>query len=166
MKKLTTLLLVALVSASQGLAGTSSLVPTVVVPQAEAFDFSAKFYGTSVVSELDEVDTAWGGGVAIEVPVYENFSLELNSAIVELDGETEYKLGANAVAYLPLAEKLDAYGLVGGGYGFESEEWYVGIGGGLRYNLTSTISAFGDAVYNFGEEVDDVTFRLGVSVGF
>jgi hypothetical protein len=92
--------------------------------------------------------------------------LELNSAIVELDGETEYKLGANAVAYLPLAEKLDAYGLVGGGYGFESEEWYVGIGGGLRYNLTSTVSAFGDAVYNFGEEVDDVTFRLGVSVGF
>jgi hypothetical protein len=98
--------------------------------------------------------------------VAKNVSLELNSAILDLDGETEFKLGTNAIVYLPVAEKLDVYGLVGFGYGFESEDWHVGAGGGVRYNLTSTVSAFGDAVYNFGEEVDDVTFRVGVSVGF
>ncbi len=166
MIKITTLLLAAIATVSQTFAGVSDLVPTISVPQVQEVDFSAKFYGTSVVSELDDVDTAWGGGLAIEVPVAKNVSLELNSAILDLDGETEFKLGTNAIVYLPVAEKLDVYGLVGFGYGFESENWYVGAGGGVRYNLTSTVSAFGDAVYNFGQEVDDVTFRVGISVGF
>jgi hypothetical protein len=166
MTKLITLMLAIVAMSSQVFAGTSAVNPLLTVPQVDGLDFSAKFYGTSVVSEQDAVDTAWGGGLAVEVPVWENVGIEVNAAVLDLDGESEVRLGTNAIVYLPLVDKLDAYGLVGGGYGFESEEWYVGVGGGLRYSITSTVSAFGDAVYNFGEEVDDVTFRVGVAVSF
>lgn len=125
---------------------------------------AAKVFATSIIEDSDAI---YGGGVSLEVPVVLGLNLEVTGSYFEDD---TFSAGANLLYYVPIVQNLNLYTLTGGGYEFETDRWYVGVGGGVSYSFTNQWSLFADGQYNFLPEGSDnegtTSVRLGVKYSF
>lgn len=148
------------------LAGTPTVAKSPVVTQvAEPIGITAKAFGASVIEDTDTY--ALGGGVSLEVPVLVDLSLEVVGSVFE---DELYTVGANVLYYVPVTEVFSVYAIGGGAYEFETDQWTVGAGAGVKYALSSQLSLFADGVYNWTVENDAedgvVVARVGVGFSF
>jgi hypothetical protein len=164
MKNTLITILIAITAFVSPVFGGEKVVVTAPV-QESVLDTTVKLFAASVIEDKDTY--AFGGGISLEVPVFENFKLEAVGSVYE---DEVYALGANALLYFPVSQNLSLYTLGGGGYDFETEQWFVGAGAGVKYSLSPQLSLFTDGVYNFTPENDledgVVTVRLGVGFSF
>lgn len=143
-------------------AGTPAV--TTVTPTPPVSELTAKAFASVVLDNSDEVV---GGGLALESKLVGDLYGEVFATVLE---DEVYGVGANALYYLPVTETVSLYGLAGGAYEFESDQWVVRTGGGVKVTLTQTVSLFADAAYNFTFEDEDndgaVSIRAGVGFKF
>jgi hypothetical protein len=127
--------------------------------------FTAKAFAASVIEDTD--DYVFGGGLSLEVPLVYDLKLEVVGGIFE---DQVYTAGANLVWYIPVSENISLYTLGGGAYEFETDQWVVSAGGGVKYSLDSRVSLFADGAYNWAVENDEedgvVLVRVGVGFDF
>lgn len=147
-------------------AGTTTVDKTPVVTQvAEPLGITAKAFGASVIEDTDTY--ALGGGVSLEVPVFLDLNLEVVGSVFE---DELYTVGANVLYYVPVTEVFSVYAIGGGAYEFETDQWTVGAGAGVKYALSAQLSLFADGVYNWTVENDTedgvVVARVGVGFTF
>lgn len=155
-----------------GFAGETAKAPVVTPQVTESLDFKVKVFAAGVIADLSDVSDfdsyAIGGGIALEVPILvDNLSVELGGSIFE---DEVYAVQSNVLYSLPLGDSFSVYGIGGGAYDFESEQWTVGAGAGVNYAFNEQFSVFADGIYNFLVENDAedgaVTIRLGVGFKF
>ena len=161
MKKLIALV-VALTSISFSQAGESKKV-VAVTPVVESLGLTAKAFAASVIEDTDTY--AFGGGVTLEVPVFQNLKLEAGGSIFE---DELYTVNANVLYYIPVTDTFSVYAIGGGSYEFETDQWTVGAGAGVKYALSSQLSLFADGVYNWTVEdtSEDGVVVARVGLGF
>ena len=145
-------------------AGTSQAVVPVGV-ETSSLDSTFKLFAASIIEDTDSY--AIGGGVSLEVPVFHDLKLEIVGSVFE---EELYTLGVNALYYVPLNDALSVYVIGGGSYEFETEQWAVGAGAGVKYSLSAQLSLFADGVYNWtvedSQENGVTVVRVGVGFSF
>lgn len=146
------------------LAGTAS-VEKVSIVNSSLTGVTAKVFAATVIQDSDTYTL--GGGLSLEVEVLQNLSLEVVGSLFE---DEVYSAGLNAIYYIPVTEVFSVYALGGGSYGFETEQWTLSAGAGVKYSLSSQLSLFVDGVYNFAEEDgsgdEAVVARIGVGFSF
>lgn len=147
-------------------AGTAPVAKNPVITQSsEPLGITAKAFGASVIEDTDTY--ALGGGVSIEVPVFLDLNLEVVGSVFE---DELYTAGLNALYYIPVSESFSVYAIGGGAYEFETDQWTVGAGAGVKYSLSTQLSLFADGVYNWTVENDSedgvVVARVGVGFTF
>lgn len=147
--------------------GTPAFAGTPVAPTLEptpVTSLTAKAFATVV---LDDSNEAVGGGLALESKLVGNLYGELVATVLE---DEVYGVGTNALYYIPVSATVSLYGLAGGAYDFQSDQWVVRTGGGVSVAVTQTVSLFTDAAYNFTVEDSDkdgvVSIRAGVGFKF
>jgi hypothetical protein len=164
MKTKLTSLVLALVS-QLAFAGTPT-TPAPVAPTAPAVGSEAWVSKAFATVVLDDGDESVGGGLSLEAPIAGALRGELTVGVQE----DLYSVGGNFLYYVPVCSKASVYGLAGGAYEFDSDQWTVRVGGGLSYQLTETVNLFSDATYNFLVENDDkdgvVVIRAGLGFKF
>lgn len=174
MKYLTSALVaVALVlTSSFAVAGEAAPKAPIVVETPKTYDFSAKFYGTGVITDVDSFDDAeYGAGLAVELPLFQAVKLEVGASWIDAsstDWLDDVTVTASLVAYLPVAEKLDLFVLAGAGYELGGNELWSGhAGAGVQYSLTPQFNVFLDARYHLDEQENDfISARAGVGFKF
>lgn len=162
MKNIFTIIAATILGFSQAFAGETAVAKAPVVVQ-EELGLTAKAFAVSVIE--DSNDYVFGGGVSLEVPVFYDLNLEINGSLLE---DELYTVGANIIYYVPVSESISLYAIGGGGYEFETDQWTVGAGAGVKYTLTKELSLFADGVYNWTVENDleDGVVSVRVGVGF
>lgn len=162
MNKVTSLI-AALVCAANLVAGEKTVAPVVV--QDTSLGLTAKAFAASVIEDTDTY--AIGGGVSLEVPVFYNLSLEAVGSVFE---DELYTVGANVLYTVPVSESFSVYALSGGSYEFETDQWTVSAGGGVKYALSKQFSLFADGAYTWTVEDSNedgvVLVRAGVGFSF
>lgn len=161
--------LIAILAAFTAFVVTANAGQTVVATQPvvvnEPSGFVAKAFAASVIEDTDTY--AFGGGVSLEVPVFYNLKLEAVGSVFE---DELYTVGGNVLWYAPVAEDFSVYALAGGSYEFETDQWTVLAGGGVKYSLNSRLSLFADGAYNWtvedSAENGVVVVRVGVGFEF
>lgn len=164
MSKLKATILALQSAVALSLAGTPVTPVPVTPPSPEALGFTANAFSTIVLNDGDE---SIGGGLSLEAEVTDSLSVEVFATVLE---DEVYGVGSNLLYYVPVFDKTSVYGLAGGAYDFESDQWAVRVGGGVQYELTATVNLFADAAYNFTVENSDedgvVSIRAGVGFKF
>ena len=136
-------------------------VPSVAPSEAVTATSSVRGFGAVLIP--DEGDNVYGGGLSLEVPLLgQTLYGELGVSLFEND---VYKTDLNLLVYVPVAQQFLVYGMGGVGYNSESEDWNVGVGGGVKYHLGG-ISLFSDAVYNVSDDAYDGNVTVRVGLGF
>jgi hypothetical protein len=141
----------------------------VVAPPVQVVDnslqFTAKAFAASVIEDTDTY--AFGGGVSLEVPLFYDLKLEAVGSLFE---DQLYTVGANVLWYVPVTDNLSLYTLAGGAYEFETDQWTVAVGGGVKYSLSNSLSLFVDGSYNWTVQNDNedgvVLVRTGIGFSF
>jgi|GEM_PF-2483397 len=153
--------LVMALATQMAFAGSPVTPPTPATPEVGSTGWVSKAFTTVV---LDNGDETVGGGLSLEAPVVGDLKAELTVGVAD----DLYTVGGNLLYYVPVGEKLSVYGLAGGAYEFDTDQWTVRTGGGLSYSLTNTLNLFADATYNFLVENDakDGVVAIRAGVGF
>jgi hypothetical protein len=161
MNKVKTALLSLALAVSQAVAGTPA-APTVpaVTPAPSVLDVTAKGFAAIVLNDGDE---SVGGGLSLEAALTDSLSVEVFGTVLE---DEVYGVGANLLYYVPVFSKTSVYGLAGGAYDFESDQWAVRAGGGVSYAVTETVNLFADAAYNFTVEDSEQDGVVSIRAGF
>ena len=166
MKNVLTIIVAGIIALTSNIqAGTTSVAKAPIVVQTESVGITAKAFAASVIEDTDTY--AFGGGVSLEVPVFYDLNLEIVGSLFE---DELYTVGANVIYYVPVSESFSVYAIGGGSYEFETDQWTVGAGAGVKYSLSSQISLFADGVYNWTVENSNedgvVVARVGVGFSF
>jgi hypothetical protein len=148
---------------SPSFAGTPVYTPTPTVVESQPLNATFKLFGASVIEDSDAY--LLGGGVSLEVPVFQNLKLEVVGSVFE---DSLYTVGGNFLYYIPVTEAFSVYAIGGGGYEFETDQWTVGAGAGVKYALSQQLSLFADGIYNWTVEdnAEDGVTTVRVGVGF
>ena len=151
--------------ATPALSGESKAPVVAVQPVDSSFGLTAKLFAVSVIEDTDNI--VYGGGLSLEVPIFDSLSLEVGGSIFE---DEVYAINANALYYFDVADNLSLYVVGGGSYDIESEAFFVGGGAGVKYALSKQLSLFSDGIYNWNTDEDYdsgvVTVRVGVGFSF
>lgn len=162
MKKLINTIVALLGISTLSLAGTPA---PVVAPVAEPIGLTVKAFAASVIEDFDTY--AIGGGLTLEVPLNSNLSLEVGGSVFE---DEVYATNTNLLYYIPVADAFSVYAIGGGGYDFQTDQWVVGAGAGVKYALSPVFNVFADGIYNWTVEDSNedgvVTARIGIGFSF
>jgi hypothetical protein len=165
MKKVINIILAIVSLSIPALAGDKTVVAPPVQVVDNSLQFTAKAFAASVIEDTDTY--AFGGGVSLEVPLFYDLKLEAVGSLFE---DQLYTVGANVLWYVPVTDNLSLYTLAGGAYEFETDQWTVAVGGGVKYSLSNSLSLFVDGSYNWTVQNDNedgvVLVRTGIGFSF
>jgi hypothetical protein len=153
---LKTIALVAILTVSSAQAGAPVVKSQ---PAPTKSDVTAKIFAASLLNDSTET---YGAGLAVETKLVQNLYGEVVATLLEGD---VYSAGVNLTYYVPVASNLSVYGLLGASYEFSADSFNAGVGGGVSYALSPTLSLFADGTYTFYDEKDTTEGGVGVRLG-
>lgn len=163
MNKTTSIVLTLLSLCGSLLAGPKNPQHAIVDP-IEKEPFSASVYSSAKLNS-DNSSLYAGAGFALGYDLWNDVKISAGTTYFwQSEGAFDFDL--SLTKSYKVWRSLSFYSVVGGGFEQNDEnQWFLSSGGGLSWQINN-FAVFTDATYNFAEDSDFKTFRLGLNYKF
>jgi hypothetical protein len=117
---------------------------------------------------VDKQEDNWGGGVGFNYFFSKYIGLGGSTHWENFDGAFIDNAAGEGYLRMPLQRlPLAPYGVGTGGYSWENEEWFYGVGGGAEWRFTREFGIFSDIQWLWKEsgDRDGLSVRVGIRLG-